>query len=107
MVSIVLITAYFCLSLIAIIIWGYQQKEQKLNTIKLITVIYYVIVHCLFFIMIVFMTIPIQLFILLSILVISSRMLNGKVLFGKIRLSHHAFMLILLLVIGIINYSGY
>jgi hypothetical protein len=107
MLSTVVITAYFCLSLIAIIIWGYQQKRTKTNIIKLITVIYYVVVHCLFFIMIVFMTIPIQLFIFLSILVISSRMLNGKVLFGKMHLSHHAFMLFLLFAIGIIRYSGY
>lgn len=107
MVSTVLITAYFCLSLIAIIIWGYQHKNSETNAIKLIAVIYYVVVHCLFFIIIVFMTIPIQLFIFLSILVISSRLLNGKVLFGKMHLSHHAFMMILLFAIGIIHYSGY
>ncbi|WP_299511165.1 hypothetical protein [uncultured Rummeliibacillus sp.] len=107
MVSTVLITIYVCLSLIAIILWGYQQKKENTNTIKLITVIYYVVVHFLFFMMIVFMTISIQLFILLSILVISSRMLNGKVLFGQMHLSHHTFMLFLLFAIGIIRYSGY
>lgn len=106
MISIILITAYVCLSLIAIIIWGYQHKSSKTNTIKLIAGIYYVVVHCLFFITTVFMSIPIQLFIFLSILVISSRMLNGKVLFGKMHLSHHAFMIILLFNIGIIHYSG-
>lgn len=107
MISILFVAAYFCLSLIAIINWGYQQKNTNMNTIKLITVIYYVVVHCLFFITFICMTIPIQLFITLSILVISSRILNGKVLFGTINLSHHAFMMILLFTIGIIHYSGY
>lgn len=107
MVSTVLITAYVCLSLIAIIIWGYQHKNSKPNVIKRIAVIYYVVVHCLFFITIVFMSIPIQLFIFLSILIISSRMLNGKVLFGKMHLTHHTFMIILLFAIGVIHYLGY